>query len=232
MSITPIITRRQDADESADPLRAALREAIQAEAAGHNAVTRARDAIGRAEAHLEKCEHALETATADVESAKDQDAANVAAAIHTATAVGAPTAARQARVLEQTAADAVDVIKSALARLRADLSDLEDTARSKRKAVDVALNALIGPVVELLLTSAAELKVKLAVNMTVIGLILDDAVQRGTPLAGLREKQEWLAARSQTEISGERIMAAIAATRQSLTRLRQDAGAPLPLPPP
>ncbi len=228
MAVTPLRT----AAPIADPLRMALREAIAAEEAARRAVTRQQEAIQRAELHLTKAQSDLEVATAAVAEAKALDAANVAAAIHTAAAVGAPTAARKARAAEQEAADAVDVAKAALARMQADLVGMEDVERRGRNEVAAAVNGVLQPAVEALLGQAQEYKSRLAVCLSTVSLILDDAMRRGSPLAGLRERHERVAALTATDVAGDALPAAIATWREALAALHKRFDVPLPLPPP
>ena len=121
---------------------------------------------------------------------------------------------------------------AALAKLNADLSDLEEAARLKRNAVAVAVNGVLTPVVERLLAEAQEHKSRLAVCMATIQLICDDAMQRTAPLVGVRERAEHVAALSATEIAAERLPRAIAAWREAIAALKADAATALPLPPP
>ncbi len=225
MTVTPI---RKAGEAEKDPLRVALATAIAAAHEAETAVTQQRSAVSRAEAHLAKAELDLQTATVTVAAAKVSDAAAVAAAIHTAAAIGAPTAAREARAAEQEAQDAVDVATAALAKLNADLSDLEEAARLKRNAVAVAVNDVLTPVVEGYLAAAEDYKSRLAVCMATIGLILDEAMQRGAPLAGLREKHERVAALTAIDVAGDALPAALAAWREAIAALKADAAAALP----
>ncbi len=221
---------RKDAAKT-DPAREALREVIAAEKAAHDAIERQKLAIGRAEAHLAKCEADLEAATAAVESAKHEDATNAAAAISNAAVVGAPTAARKARARALEYEDSRDVAVAALSLANAALSDLEEAARVKRNAVDVAINCVLTPVVEGCLAAAEDYKRRLAICMAVVGSVLDDATRRGAPLAGLRERHERIAALSAIDVAGDALPAALSAWRHALSALKQDASAVLPTSP-
>jgi hypothetical protein len=243
MTIAPF---RKDSllTRDADPLRAALREAIAAQHSAEVAVTRQKQAIERASAHRATAEADLEAATAAVESAKGLDAANVAQALHSAAAaVGTPTAARKARAAEQEAQDAVDAATAALARLQADLAGLDEAAKWAGNTVVAAVNAVLAPTVRHLLAESLELKMQLAVNMAIVGSILsaDDEVRgfdgaaaaraktrRDEPFLGLREQLDRLGA-SVTEQAHERITAALIATQHALAALRTNPAAPLRL---
>jgi hypothetical protein len=245
MTVTPL-HRNAVADKNADPLRMALANAINEARKAEAAVVSQRAAIERAQAHLAKAELDLQTATAAVADAKNLDAADVAAAIHTAAAVGAPTAARKARAAEQEAADAVDVAKAALAKLETDLVNMEEASHWATNGAVAAVNAVLAPIASRLISEARDLKAKLHVNLAVAQLILgaNDASklpfiaearakqERDAPFVSLRQEIERLGALGGIAIAGDALPAALAAWREAIAALKADAATALPLPPP
>src|SRR5258708_38987830 len=97
-SVTPIPTastsHRGGKD---DPLRAALRQAIELAAAAKLRVERHRGAIARAEGLVEAAEEKHQAANAALDRVREQQASQVAAATLAGTAVSTASAMRSAR---------------------------------------------------------------------------------------------------------------------------------------
>jgi hypothetical protein len=151
---------------------------------------------------------------------------------------------KAARMAEADSQDELAAGNAALAKLTADLVDLEDAERWRRNDVVVAVNRVLAPVAARLLAEAADLKARSAIIMGIVGqLVSDDGGPRGLePSDAVRARslrdepldqiRAAVVPKYDDEVTlRERVMTAIAAWREAVAALCQDAGHQLPLPP-
>lgn len=144
-----------------DPLRDALRMAIEAERAAEQAVAERRTAIAKANGLVEVAERELEGARQGVRAARASRASALADGLArggAASSGGASTKA--ARVVESDAEDGLDAAREALAQLEADLPDLQEDVVRAESDVVAAVNALLVPAAEAALAEAKVAKAR------------------------------------------------------------------------
>jgi hypothetical protein len=141
MTVTPL-HREKAGVQSADPLRADLKRAIEAVAPKRKAIERNRDGQERAGALIAELEAKLEAATAATARAKERQGARLAAALANdrQVSLGSMTAAR---TREQEVADSLDSARGALTQLDAGLVEREEEARAAELRVEAAINAIL-----------------------------------------------------------------------------------------
>jgi hypothetical protein len=126
--------------------RARLHEAIIEAQKARNAVEAAVAAIERVGGLVAKAEAELKEANSAVVTALDQAARALAESLTSGGGSSPALAVRQARAVEQEAADEVEAARAARKRLQADLTEAEAELRQAEKAVDVAVAATLEPV--------------------------------------------------------------------------------------
>ncbi len=251
--MTAVITKISKATEPTDPLREVLRQAIAEQANADAALEAHRAAIARAERLVEEAESKVDNAHAAIDIARTEDAAAAAQAIKAtgtrATAARQTSAVRSARFVEQDALDECDVARAALARLTAELPELELAASWAATGVVAATNALLAPLAERLLQRAGAARRDFAQCEALLIEIFegdrgvprfpDDAVvanlrateQRGQPLAALhRTARDFFRGGWGRDEDRAAAAAATAELRAGIERLRVDADAAVEIP--
>lgn len=158
-----------------DPLRATLAEAIEgqcraeANAAGHDqAVGRARDLVGDAEA-------ALERARSGVAKAKTRHAENIASAAASGAPPSRQGAVREARAHERDAEDDLEAARDALAQIEAGRADVGDAAAVAAADVVAKVNEVVSAEAEHLLAEMGAARSRcLALAQAIAALTLGD----------------------------------------------------------
>jgi hypothetical protein len=160
-----------------ETLRVGLREAISAASASRALLAECRQQMARVEELIVENRIAAEEAGRTVLKAQEQDALVLA---ETGSMPAAP-ATRVAREREQEARDALQVARSAMARLRQDVHDLEQRDYLVEHRVDAALGAALRPIAEPMLERVNQLQGQLArlqVGLSEIGRSADPELSR------------------------------------------------------
>jgi len=231
---------------SSEPLRnddrAALAAAIADKRRADAAVEAARARLAHADERITASTAALEVATAEVAKVK---ARAIAAATGSARDMGAQVL-RAARAAQTDAADAVEIAQGARDQIAASLPDLEASAAWAQNAVITAANALLAPEAARLLEETRELRMRLALNQTLLtemfhdsgGPEFKDAIdamrardERDLPLKQLKEDAgHFLMMMINGTIAEQRVVAErIATWWQARKGMWSDADAPLPV---
>ena len=161
--------KRPDQAGEADPLRAELRAAIEAEAAAAAAVVSAEEALARGHTVAGAAATELERAQALVGAAKERDGRSTAARVRKS-ADASPDASltRQARAAVADREDAAEIAQEAVRRLRQDLVERQTAALWARNRVLQACAALLAPVFATMLENAAAARMLLATTTEVL----------------------------------------------------------------
>ncbi len=156
-SVSPIT---KNAPEPADPLRVELAAAIKAKESADAAVEAHRSIIGRARRAVENAEQRVDECNAGVDGARSEDAALAVTALKEistgAAALKQTSAMASARYAQQNAADQLAVAREALTRLEAEVPALMAKAQWATNDLIAAVNKILAPIAEALLTRAGE----------------------------------------------------------------------------
>jgi hypothetical protein len=247
-NITSIAKSR---DTEADPLRAALAAAIEAEADARRAVSTARENLKRGHAAVDGARAELSQAERLVEAARERDGRAAAAAIRkSASAPPDVSATRSARLRAQMCEDSAEVAASAIQCLEQNV--LESNAALLQCLVDTAAcrNAVLAPVCRELISRARGAHRSFALNKAMLVLLLNDPSsgapdfgddtlagvrareQIAAPLAGLRDAAEraTMSANRTAEEDSAVVAEAVAALKSAAAALLKDPATVLPLP--
>lgn len=170
MSNVAQIRRKGEAgDDQQDPLRQALKAAIEAEAEACDACVAADEALERGRAVVGAADAELERARGLVTAARERDSRATAAAVRRS-AAGAPDASttRKARAAVADAEDLLEVAQGACERLKQDCAEKATAALWARNRVLEARAALLAPVFATMLENAAAARMLLATSTAVL----------------------------------------------------------------
>jgi len=141
MTITQLIPQLKTVRHEDDPLRAALKDALEAAAEARQCVENQRAGIQTARAGVFAAKRKLDAAKTAASSAVEDHAARIAEAAASGSPVP-PATMRAARDAEQDAADEVQAMEAAVVRLKAHLPGLQESARDAEVEVDSAISAV------------------------------------------------------------------------------------------
>jgi hypothetical protein len=215
MSVTPL--KKEKTDD-----RAELRRAVADCVAARAAVDKHREAIERAREHVTEAAGNAAAADTALNAAQRDHAQRIATAIADGSSPTATGLIRAARAHERDAEDELAAAKDALARLEADLADLEVDAAAGGRAVDDALRDALEPMLRALIEAtrahhASYLRAQVA--MTVVAGLRD-------PWDPLRKEAGFIGLGSAAD--GRTMDASRREWESALAALRLDADAPLP----
>jgi len=167
--------RRQD-QVDVDPLhaeRAALDSAIQTHRKSVAAVTAATDSLRRGRDLVAAGEARVEAAKIAIDAAREADGASAAKALRQRDTPGGASTLKSARRALADAEDDVDVARSALAKIEADLLDAVAERQWAANTVIIARNELLRPLAEKILERSAQLRRDLRICEALAAEILD-----------------------------------------------------------
>jgi hypothetical protein len=247
--MTVALIKKDEAELHADPLRANLASAIEAEREANATVVLANDNLRKGHEALEAGKADLERARVLIERAKERDGRAAAASIRKS--AGAPADAsktvRGERLRAQEIEDDIEIAEAAIGRLSEDL--ISAIAEERRACVDrlAAANWAIAPICRALVDRAREAARDLAVAKALLIELLNDpargipefsdaalarirAVEQITaPLAGLRAEAEAATGRNSTDEDRAAVETALAAMQSFVAKLAVDATAEPPI---
>jgi hypothetical protein len=145
----------------ADPLRAALANAIEKAGKAREAVTRQRAGVDRVQREVWAGASRIEAAEKAVEDAREAHVEAIAGAAASDHAMPASKVGAAQRAVAK-AREEVDANRQALARLRDGLGFLEGDLRAADTAVEAAISAVLAPIGERVTLRARDLLAQLA----------------------------------------------------------------------
>jgi hypothetical protein len=166
------------AAEPQDESRIALRKAIVELKRHRGGMINMISTIDAAELRVVECHSRIETAAADVESAKIHDVDRAVDDIRrNAQSIGDVTATQQARQAEINARHALDVARKVKNRFGDDLAKLARSAALSHSDVFTARNVIIATIAEQSLRRAIELKKRLHIERCLLNALMTVADQ-------------------------------------------------------
>jgi hypothetical protein len=163
----------------ADPLRAALAQAISARAKADALVAQRLEAIQAAKENTWAAEERIEKLAAKIPEAESADIARAASTLAKNTAATVPISwqADSARSALKMEKDRLRLTQAAIVKLESDLVGLQDDAAEAASEVLITIKRITLPTAQTLLTETTALKAKLAVNLQVLGELVHEDVR-------------------------------------------------------
>jgi hypothetical protein len=169
-------------EDTADPLRAALREAIEAAAEAREALAAHEAAASRAQQLAQEADTKFDTAVADLNKAKDQHAKAVAAhASGGKQSIEGSAAIRAARVAIEAAEDEHESAITALKQLTAQLPAMAMANWQAEADVEVKIEAMLAPVARAVLAEVQKLESALAIRRAALAVMLENDLIHRAP---------------------------------------------------
>ena len=231
------IVRKSDGGDERDALRAA----IAACAAGHAKAEQHQEAIHRARNMLGAAEAKLNLAGEALEATRTKHASSLVQAAQSGTVPKGGTELRSSRQALADAEDEASAARAALDRTESDGDDLDASSPQLENQILVAAAQVIAPIAERILTQMRQKQTEMLVLQQVFHALTDEQTTgiplfsgeiarlnakdaRLKPVAGLRD--QWFALNSRA--GQDRAREAAAAWRKWRTALARDPDAPVP----
>ena len=161
--------------------RTTLAEAIERSTDAERIAIAAREAVTRASEMVKAATAQLDDATADVATARERQATNMAAAAKSGAASSPDKSMREARAQEIDASDELDAARAALAACEAALIEPEKTHTNAQQYVESCADAVMATGVAALLVEAEAIQRELGVKRAVLQFLRKDCIEPYCP---------------------------------------------------